>query len=80
MIQNRSTITSAFTPLTNKSLSLLEFTANDIKSIISKLDPEKVRGHDTVSTRMVKLCRDSIYKPLEMIIQCCLNQGTFPVE
>ena len=29
---------------------------------------------------MIKLCSDSIYKPLEMIFKSCLNQGFFPVE
>ena len=46
LIQNRSTIPSVFTPLTNKSFSSFQFTANDIKSIINKLDPKKAHGHD----------------------------------
>ena len=29
---------------------------------------------------MIELCRDSIYKPLEMIFKSCLNQGIFPAE
>ena len=33
-----------------------------------------------ISIRMIKLCGDSIYKPLEMIFKFCLNQGIFPAE
>ena len=29
---------------------------------------------------MIKLCDDSIYKPLEMIFTSCLNQGIFPTK
>ena len=47
-------------PLTYKSLSSFQFTANDIKSIINKLDPNKAHGHDMINIRMNKLCGDSI--------------------
>ena len=71
---------SVFTPLTNKSLSLFQFAANDIKSIINKLDPNKAHGHDMISIRVIKLFGDSIYKPLEMNFKSSLNQRIFPVE
>ena len=37
-------------------------------------------GHDMISIRMIKLCGDSIYKPLEMTFKSCLNQGIIPAE
>ena len=37
LIQSKSTIPSIFSPLTHKSLSLFQFTANDIKSIINQI-------------------------------------------
>ena len=80
LIQNRSTIPSVFTPLTNKSLSVFQFTSIDIKNIINKLDTNKAHRHDMIRIRMIKLCVESIYKPLEMIFKSCLNQGTFPAE
>ena len=30
-----------------------------------------------ISIPMIKLCGDSIYKPLEMIFKSCLNQSIF---
>ena len=59
LIQNKSTIPSVFTPLTDNLLSSFQFTADDVKSIISKLDPSKAHGHDMISIRMIKLCGGS---------------------
>ena len=72
--------TKVFTALTHKSFLSLQFTANDIKSTVSKLDTNKAHYHDMISFRMIKLCGDSIYKPLEMIFKSCLNQRIFPAE
>ena len=74
MIQERSTITSDFPPLTHKSLLSLRFTANDMKNVISKLDPNKVHGHGMIGTVTIKLCDDSLYKPLELIFKSCLME------
>ena len=79
LIQNKSAIPSVFTPRTHNLLSSLQFTADDIKSIINKLDPNKARRH-MISIRMIKLCGDAIYKPLEVIIKSCLNQDIFTPE
>ena len=80
LIQNKSTTPSVFTPLTHNLLSSFQFTADDIKSIINKLDPNKAHGHDTISIRMIKLCGGSVYKPLEMIFKSSINQDIFPAE
>ena len=80
LIQSRSTKPSVFAPPTHKLFSSFQFTANDIKSIISKLDPNKALGHNMISICITKLCGDSIYKPLEMTFKSCLNQGIFPAE
>ena len=56
MIQNRGTIPSDFAPITHKSLSLFQFTAYKIKSVINKLDPSKPHGHDMITVCITKLC------------------------
>ena len=33
-----------------------------------------------ISIRMLKLCGDSICKPLELIFKMCLRNGRFPLE
>ena len=57
-----------------------QYTGNDIKSTINKLDPNKAHGHDMISIHMIKLYGDLINKTLEMIFKSCLNQEVFPAE
>ena len=39
------------------------------QKLIKRLDPNKARGHNMISIRMIKLYGDYIYKPLEMILE-----------
>ena len=59
---------------------MLHFLSSDIAKIISYLDPNKAHGHDMLSIRMIKLCGNSICKPLSIIFNDCLNKGKFPHE
>ena len=45
--------------------------------IINDLDPNKAHGHDMLSIRMIKLCGNSICKPLSIIFNDCLSEGKF---
>ena len=56
LIQDGSTTPPAFAPLTYKSFSPFQFSANDIKNIINKLDPGKAHGHNIITIHMIKLC------------------------
>ena len=73
-----STLPSLFTLIIEKSLSDVDFSAEDIKNIISKLDSNKAHDDDIISIRMLKLCDKCICKPLNIIFKSCLAQGTFP--
>ena len=33
-----------------------------------------------ISIRMIKLCGESIWRPLNIIFKLCLNTGKFPLE
>ena len=37
-------------------------------------------GHDMLSIRMIKLCGNSICKPLSIIFKDCISEGKFPHE
>ena len=50
---------------------------NDILKIIRNLDISKAHGFDDISIRMVKLCDDSLVKPLSIIFKNCINSGLF---
>ena len=79
LITNTSVLPTNCESLTDKSLSNISFTDNDIGKIIKCLDPNKAHGHDMISTCMLKICRDSIYKPLRLIFRASLDRGTFPL-
>ena len=47
-------------------------------NIIKQLYPNKAHGHDNISIRIMKLCQDSINKPLETILRKCFHERIFP--
>ena len=65
---------------TDKSISTVTFTSDDIATLIQNLDPNKAHGHDMLSIRMLKLCGKSICKPLDLIFQSCIKHGEFSTE
>ena len=80
LIDNGSTLLSRFPWITEKSLSDVDFSLEDIKNIISKLDSNKAYGGDMISICMLKLCGKSICKSLSVIFKSFLTQGIFPCE
>ena len=52
---------------------------NDILKIIAKLDLSKAHGHDKISIRILKIWI-SIYKPLRLIFNHCIDNGIYPCE
>ena len=77
MIKNTSVLPTNCEILTDKSLSNITFTDNDIEKIIKGLDPNKDHGHDLIYIPMLKLRGGSIYKHLRIIFRACLDQETF---
>ena len=66
--------------ITEKSLSDVDFSVEDVKNIISKIDSNKVHGDDMISIRLLKLCEKSVSKPFSIISKSGLTQGIFPSE
>ena len=77
---NNSKFPSVLTVHTESLLESVYFSGNHIGVIIKKLDPNKAHGHHMISIRMLKLCEDSIWKPLEIIRKNCLKENIFPDE
>ena len=65
---------------TENIISSIDFGLDDIAKIIQKLDPNKAHGHDMISIRMLKICDNSTYKPLQLIFRSCIENGKFPSE
>ena len=55
--------------ITDQYLSNIEFTKDDIKRIICKLDPNKAHGHDRVSIRILKMSGDAIIESVFKIFK-----------
>ena len=66
--------------LTDKRLPAVKFVNNDILKIIQNLNPHKAHGHDKISIQMLKICGDSLCRPLELIFNDCLANGIFPFD
>ena len=80
LLSKNSALPTDLPQLTNKCLDSISFSSSDIAKIISHLDPNKAHCHDVLSIRMIKLCGNTICKPLSIIFNDCLNEGKFPHE
>ena len=72
LVNENSERPSVLTKNTCKLLSTVKFSTN--------LNRNKVHGHDMISIRMLKICDESICKPLRIIFRPCLENGKFPSE
>ena len=66
--------------LAETPLSTISFNKDDIAKIIKNLNPNKAHGFDMIRIWMLKICGDSILKPLALIIKSCIESGNFPIE
>ena len=80
LIKNESKLPPRLHFLTNKRLSTVKFVNNDILKIIQNLNSSKAHGHDKISIRMLKICGNSLCRPLELIFNDCLANGIFPSD
>ena len=67
-----------FAELTNILLDSIHFTDNDIMDIIDSLNSEKAHGWDDLSVRIIKICGNTLCKPLHIIFKNCISKGIFP--
>ena len=79
MIGNSSTLPTCIFSETDKSLSTIYFSEEDILKIIRSLDPNKAHGQDNISIPMIKLYDKEICKPLHMTFVSCMEEGIFPL-
>ena len=65
---------------TNNRLLTANFSTDRTAKILQNLDPNKAHGHDKISIRMLQLCGNSIFKPLELIFKQAMESGSFLPE
>ena len=80
LVNNNSKLPSVLTKKTCKSLSSFEFSTYNILKIMRNLNLNKAHGHDMISIWMLKICDESICKPLGITFRSCLENGKFPSE
>ena len=80
LMNNSSKLLSIFLKRTDKFISSISFSSNDIARIIQDLDPNKAHDHDMISIRMLKICSESISKPLEIILEKWKKANVVPVH
>ena len=80
LLKNCSKLPTNLRYVTDKRLRTINFTTNNIEKIIVSLNPNKAHGHDNISIRMLKICGNTICKPLELIFKQALTTGVFPSE
>ena len=80
LLTNCSKLPTNLSYVTDKRLRAINFTAGNKEKIIISLNPNKVHGHDNISIRMLKICGDTICKPLVLIFKQALTTGVFPSE
>ena len=77
LLKNCSKLPTNLRYVTDKILRTINFTTDNIEKIIVSLNPNKVHGYDN-SIRMLKICGNTICKPLELIFKEALTTGVFP--
>ena len=80
MIENDSKLPSYLNDKTDHRLSTVNFSIDDIEKMLKNLDPNKAHGHEKISIRMLQLCGNSIYNPLELIFLQAMESGSFSSE
>ena len=73
-LQNSSSLPT-FYLRTDETFSSLIIREDDIFTIIKNLNPNKSRGWDNISIRMITLCGKSIVYPLKLIFEASLQGG-----
>ena len=80
LVENSSKLPTNSFKRTNNLLSTFSFTKDDIAKIIKSLNPNKAHGFEMISIRMIKICGESILKPLNLIVKSCLQNWKFAKE
>ena len=77
LIDNSSQL-PAFITKTSSVLETISIDSVKILSLIRSLNTNKAHGWDDLSISMIKICDQSIVRPLCLIYECCIESGQYP--
>ena len=79
LLKNCSNLPTNSRYVTDERLRTINFKADKIEKINLSPNSNKAHGHDKISIHMLKICDDTICKPLEFFKQALTND-VFPSE
>ena len=80
LLKNCSKLPTNLRYVTDERLRTINFTTDNIEKTILRLNPNKAHGHENISIRMLKICGNTIFKPLELSFKQVLTTSVFPSE
>ena len=72
-VANRSKLPQNQVYFTNSRIDSVPFSYDLFINIIRNSNVNKAHGHDDMSTRMIKMCDESLVRPLSIIFRNSLN-------
>ena len=72
------TFTKYLTKRHNHFFKFKNIHENDIEKIIDNLQPKNSSGHDGISTKLLKQMKNSLIKPITLVVNQSLKTGIFP--
>ena len=63
---------------TNAKLDFKLITTEDVKKIIDNFQPKPSTGHDNISMKLIKHCKDVLLTPITLIVKQMFTTGIFP--
>ena len=77
-LKNNSMLPTNQLFMTQATLRSLDFSEGEILKIIRALNINKAHGHDDISIRMIKICDESLLKPLLILFKNSLKLSYYP--
>ena len=75
---NPISLLKKYYPSEFQPMQIVPITEGEIRSIISSLKSKNSSGYDGISTKILKLCRNQISRPLTYICNKSIEMGVFP--
>ena len=75
-----ASVLPVFSYLTNSRLGAINFTDDEVKSLILSMNPNKSHGCDNISIQLLQLCAESVAIPLGIIFKNIIKTGVFPTQ
>ena len=77
-MKNDSDLSTSQHILTQSRLYSIDLIFEEISKIIRSLDVNKAHGHDDISVKMLKICDNSLVRPLSLLFEKSFNNYYFP--